>query len=74
MMDTLTPVLGTSIEGAFSHSVNGLNSCGSGTMIIFIVLVLSLVFNAFQVISGRMVIRMVLNSLLKREDADETGK
>lgn len=63
--------LGTSIEKAIAGSVDGLNSCGGGTMIVFLMLLLSLVLNYYQFKGNRAVVNMVLNALLKKETNDD---
>lgn len=62
------PGFGTALEGAFAASINGLNSCSGGTVVMFVLLVLAVGLIAYLVVRNQKTVSMVLNALLKRED------
>lgn len=66
----LNPGLGTSMEKALSDSVGGINSCGGGTIIMFVMLLLAISLIVYLVMRNQKTVAMVLNALLKKEDVD----
>lgn len=60
--------LGTSLERSLANGIDGLSGCGTGTMILFLLLVISVVINVLQQRNTSIIVRTVLRAALNKED------
>ena len=66
-----TGALGGQIERSLSKGIDSLSGCGTGTLLLFMLLLMAIGMIVYLTKRNTATVQMVLNALLKKEDPDE---